>query len=249
MILIIAALDPSGGAGILNDVKTMTLLGEEICTVQTGIIIENNKKVEKIYPEKLKIVEEQLDIILNNRQNIDIIKIGALLSDDLAELIYNKLKNTNKKIIIDTPLKSSVGPEIYKGKLSSILDLISISYLTTPNQEELTSLTGKKDIISGAEYLLNKGVKYVLVTGINKSTDTLFWKNAILNNKSFYGSEIHKTPHGTGCMYSSLITSFLSKNYDIKTSIEKSKKEIQHAIKKAYKVNNGPEILSFESLR
>ena len=76
-ILIIAGSDPSGGAGIQADIKTVTALGSYAMTAITALTVQNTTGVKSIISINPKDISKQ---ILFTCQDIkpDAIKIGML---------------------------------------------------------------------------------------------------------------------------------------------------------------------------
>ena len=109
VVLTIGGYDPSGGAGITADIKTISSLRCHPISLITCLTSQNTKKFELIEPVNIDVFISQADLLLSDFK-IDIIKIGALGSDKIVEetkRILNKLKDT--KIVIDPVIESTTG--------------------------------------------------------------------------------------------------------------------------------------------
>ena len=91
-VLIIAGSDPSGGAGIQADLKTLTSLGVYGMTAITALTVQNTKGVKSVIPVSPNLIKDQ---IIYSAKDIkpDAIKIGMLHS----KLVIKKVMDVTKK--------------------------------------------------------------------------------------------------------------------------------------------------------
>ena len=90
-VLTIAGFDPSGGAGLLADVKTLEQLkcqGLAVCTVNT---IQNDTTVTKCYWISIAEIKEQIELLFE-RFEINVVKIGVVENWGVLQQIINLLK-------------------------------------------------------------------------------------------------------------------------------------------------------------
>ena len=90
-VLTIAGSDPSAGAGIQQDLKTITSLGCYGTTVITALTVQTTKGVQAVMPVPGAIVRQQLDAIFSDIR-IDAIKIGQIPDRNVAQAIVEALK-------------------------------------------------------------------------------------------------------------------------------------------------------------
>src|SRR5690606_6471659 len=67
-ILSIAGIDPSGGAGILADIKAMSALGGYGCAVVAALTAQNTQAVTAIHPVPHEFVVQQIDTLFADVQ-------------------------------------------------------------------------------------------------------------------------------------------------------------------------------------
>ncbi|WP_423793191.1 thiamine-phosphate synthase family protein [Methanocaldococcus indicus] len=233
-MLIIAGYDPSGGAGVLADLKVCRELNINPRVVTTSIIPQNNLKVYEKYDLPIENIENQLKSIFEEYY-IKWVKVGVV-SGECIDLIVEYIKKYDLKVILDPVLESSTKYKFIEN-LDKYLELINSSYLITPNEKEYRVL---KDYLSDYK-------NYILITGIN---DKLIKNNELI--KEFYGVKLDRDVHGTGCVYSTAITSFLFLGYNLFESIEEAKKlaisSVIYAEKTKFGYNSNPKHINKEKI-
>lgn len=216
-VLTIAGLDPSGGAGILADIKTFEqhkVTGFAIATANT---IQTENKFHDIEWIDLAFVIKSIETLFASYK-IETVKIGIVPSIEyLSEIVSAiKLQSPATQIIWDPVLKSTTKFEFmviedysHLHKILSKIDLI------TPNYNEIEILF--PGFIS-KNFGLQNGISsaVLLKGGHNESaigTDRLFLKNEVLDLLPTHQKCFEK--HGSGCVLSSAIASNLALNQTI----------------------------------
>lgn len=245
--LTIAGSDPSGGAGIQADIKTMTLNGVFAMSAVTALTAQNTTGVSGILEVSSEFLRAQLDAVFSDIFP-DSVKIGMVSSIELIEAIAETLKEYNaKNIVIDPVMVATSGSVLIKtDAISSLSDkLLPISSLVTPNIPEAEILSdipikNSIDMFSAAEKIGKKYSCSVLLKGghsINDANDLLYENG---NYTWFYGKRIN-TPntHGTGCTLSSAISANLAKGYSITESVKKAKAYLSGAFSYGLDLGHG----------
>ncbi|MGL6297562.1 MAG: bifunctional hydroxymethylpyrimidine kinase/phosphomethylpyrimidine kinase, partial [Methanobacteriaceae archaeon] len=96
----IAGFDPSGGAGILNDVKTFQALDIYPTSVITTLTAQNPKKVFDLEPVSIEFIKKQLDSVLTYYE-IEFGKTGMLYSSEVIKLVGSYIDDYDLKIVVD----------------------------------------------------------------------------------------------------------------------------------------------------
>jgi len=225
-LLGIAGFDPSGGAGVLADVKTF----ESNKVYGLGVISANTfqsdmefKDVDWISAEK---IIEQI-AILQKRFEFEYVKIGLIENLETLDKIVSYLisKNANTKIVWDPILKASAGFEFHKQVDSILLEKICKQlFVITPNVPEAISLGLFKDATENAKHL-SKYCHVFLKGGHAEKKlgyDTLFLKEG--KQFSFRPKAKNIFPkHGSGCVLSSALAANLAKGEDLQRACLKAK--------------------------
>jgi hydroxymethylpyrimidine/phosphomethylpyrimidine kinase len=225
-LLSIAGFDPSGGAGVLADVKTF----ESNKVYGLGVISANTfqndtefKNVDWVSAEK---IIEQITI-LQKRFEFEYVKIGLIENLETLDKIvcYLISKNANTKIIWDPILKASAGFEFHKQVDSALLEKIFKQlYIITPNMPEALLLGSFKDATENAKQLSKYCHVFLKGGHAEKKVgyDTLFLKEG--KQFSFRPKTKNIFPkHGSGCVLSSAIVANLAKGEDLQRACLKAK--------------------------
>jgi len=222
-ILTIAGFDPSGGAGLLADVKTIEANKCAAFAVCTANTIQN--ETEFISPNWIdeKMVFAQLDILLKEHQ-FEFVKIGLIRSLEFLKKTIQKLKTNNQqpKIIWDPILSASAGFDLGYD-LSELKEVLKEVYIITPNWNEVKQLSGNEDAQLGAEQLAQFTNVY-LKGGHNpdrKGKDYFYFEQKIFPFNPKVNVRYEK--HGSGCVFSSVLTANLALGFPIIKACLRSK--------------------------
>ena len=207
--LTIAGLDPSGGAGLLADIKTMELHKVHGIAICTGITLQTENVFYEMHWTPIDLVLRSIEVMLKSYP-VKAIKIGIIPSLDYLLQITTAIREQQPHvpIIWDTVLKSSsqfgFTSITDKNKIARILQQVD---LITPNYEEINQLgTGKSP--EGIALKL-RGLCNVLLKGghnpIVPGHDFLYTQNEIHPIHPIHKSVIPK--HGSGCVLAAAIAS------------------------------------------
>lgn len=90
-VLTIAGVDPSGGAGVLADIKAMSALGTFATGVVAALTAQNTRTVSGVMPVPADFVRRQIDTLFEDVR-IDAVKIGMLGAKDVMATVAEALK-------------------------------------------------------------------------------------------------------------------------------------------------------------
>lgn len=221
-LLSIAGSDPSGGAGIQADLKTMTTTGVYGAAALTCLTVQNAKGVQEIYPLPEDFVAAQIRAVLEDH-DVTHIKIGMTGSETIIHCLSRLLDPFTGEVIYDPVLASTTGERLFADNTLAALQtelLPWVSYLT-PNRDELQLLSNQAigtthDAIDAAEFVLKHYplMKGIIVKGghideseltisdflVRPDTAVVESKRRRLDNPNL---------HGTGCTYASAFASYL----------------------------------------
>ena len=244
--LSIAGFDPSGGAGISTDIKTMAAHGVHSCAVVTALTAQNPKKVFSVEPVSTTYISQQIDSIFDE-YDIKYSKTGLLYSKEIIKLVSKKVEEYDLSIVVDPVMVASAGDALAKAEIANALKrhLLKKTVLVTPNVSEAEKLSDMKiESVDDAKEAAYKIGEYcnVMITGGH-----LDGTNIIYNKEKDEMTTLHqnliKTDnlHGTGCSLSAAICAnliLLNENDkdsadedNLKIAIEKSTKFIYESVK------------------
>lgn len=234
IVMSIAGVDPSGGAGIFADIKTFQALGVYGTGIVTALTAQNPQKMYSLKAIETSYVEEQIDAILDT-YNVEYIKTGMLYSTDIIKSVSKKIREYNLKAVVDPVMVATSGGELAKNDLSQNLlkYLLPKAILTTPNVSEAEKLTNIKitneEEAKKACEKLGKTCNNIITGGHLNGINTI----NIDGSTNIFKQKLLKTDnlHGSGCNFSAAIVSYLSQKNDLKTSILKASDYTYESIK------------------
>lgn len=232
--LTIAGFDPSGGAGVLNDIKTFHALGVYGAAVLTALTAQNTKRVASILPLKPDFISQELELILEE-EPIPYVKTGMLYNRSIVKLIAEKIEEHQLKVVVDPVLVAGCGDRLSQEELISALkdNLLPLAYVTTPNIYEAEILSGVKilteaDLFEAAE-IIGENCKVIVTGGHWQGRDLLYQGNF----KYIEGELIDsKNTHGSGCSYSAALTAGLVHGLSLEKSAEQASIFVKKSIQK-----------------
>ena len=142
-VLVIAGLDPSGGAGLIADVRVISALGCRPVGVVTALTVQNTTAVvdtEAMNPDH---VREQLEFLLSDVE-VRAVKIGMIGSSAIAQAVARALALTAAPVVWDPIVHPSRGDVRFVDSLFGHAVAALAPHLTvlTPNAGELAFMTG-----------------------------------------------------------------------------------------------------------
>lgn len=169
-VLVIAGLDPSGGAGLVADVRLCERLGARPLAVATALTVQTTEGVAASHPVDAAVIEAQLDALLADVE-VAAVKIGMLGSPAVAAAVARALAATAAPVVWDPVGHATRGVALFAGELREAADVLAPrAALVTPNADEATRLTGvaiveADDAVAAGRLLCARGAGAVLVKG------------------------------------------------------------------------------------
>ena len=142
--LTIAGTDPSGGAGIQADIKTMTANGVFATCAVTALVAQNTTGVKSIVECTPDFLAEELDCVFTDIFP-DAVKTGMVSSIPLIRVIAAKLKEYGaKNLVVDPVMVATSGDRLITEDAVSALKelLLPLATVLTPNIPEAEILSG-----------------------------------------------------------------------------------------------------------
>ncbi len=245
IVLSIAGSDPSAGAGIQQDLKTITSLGCYGCTVITALTTQNTQGVQDVKAVDEEVVASQLQSLIDDL-DIAAIKIGQIPTRGAAKAITDVLKTYLSihpiPVVYDPVMVSTSGRRMMDEECVEYVkkELFPLCTLITPNLPETEVLWGKSirtkaDIEEAGRYLTDKYPTAFLVKGGHaegeEMTDRLYLTDG--TKESFNTKKIKSgNLHGTGCTLSSAIAALLAKGQSLSEAVEGGKAVVSKGIEK-----------------
>jgi hydroxymethylpyrimidine kinase/phosphomethylpyrimidine kinase len=255
--LTIAGLDPSGGAGIVADIKTFTRFGCFAAAAVTSVTFQNTRGVFGAVHQTADSVRRQIEVVLDD-YDVATVKTGMLPTREIIETVAALIEeNDLQNIVVDPVVRSTSGFDLIDDEaLAALIEkLFPLATVVTPNLPEAKRIA-KFDILSeetiarSAKVIQAFGSRNVLIKGGHALNAERKMKNAELKavDYLFEGEKLTKfeaefidttATHGTGCTLSSAIAANLTMGRDLIESVQAAKEFVTEAIKTAPYLGHG----------
>lgn len=218
-ILSIAGSDPSGGAGIQADLKSISANGGYAMAVITALTAQSTKGVSGVLMIEPDFVTAQIAAILDDIR-VDAIKIGMLGSAEIIEAVADALKPCDAPMVLDTVMVAKGGDRLLRADAVEAMRNILLPRATmiTPNLPEAADLLGtaeakdQGEMEQQARALLTMGPQQVLLKGGHLADETSPDLYLTKDQTVWLPSRRidTKNTHGTGCTLSSALATHLA---------------------------------------
>lgn len=225
VVLSIAGFDPSSGAGITADIKTIAAHGCYGVTCITAMTVQSTSGVRRVEALDPALVTDTLQELASDVQ-IDAVRIGMLGSGRVAKAVADFLSGVKGKggltnIVLDPILRSSSGADLLDSSGAKILKdrLLPLCDVVTPNIDEASALTGKsvrelEGMKEACAALHELGAPAVVITGghLDKAIDLLSFKTKHGLEQEIFKADRQKSnsTHGTGCAFATALACHLA---------------------------------------
>lgn len=252
-VLIIAGSDPSGGAGIQADIKTVTALGGYASAAVSALTVQNTVGVQDVMAVPSAFVAGQITAVLDDI-GADVVKTGMLFDAATIEAVGEALSRQafSGQLVVDPVMVATSGDSLLDPDAVSALKkvLISEGALVTPNIPEASALTGidietPDDMAAAADRLIEMGAGAALVKGGHLGGDQLMDLLVSADGTSVT-IEIERIDsrhtHGTGCTMASALATCLAKGQSLESAFASAHAFVRRAIERApgFGSGNGP---------
>jgi hydroxymethylpyrimidine/phosphomethylpyrimidine kinase len=262
--LTIAGLDPSGGAGVVADIKTFSAFGCYAATAITSVTFQNTTGVFGAVHETADSVRQQVQPVIDDL-GIDSLKTGMLPTAEIIEETAHLVRENNlENLVVDPVVRSTSGFDLIdNAALRSLVKyLFPLAEIVTPNIPEAERISGvaiesERDISDAAAVMREIGAKNVLIKGghfhgghwqtsvssphVSKGSmlavDYLFLEGGLQRLAGAYYETA--ATHGTGCVLSAAIAANLALGKSLLEAVQISKAFVNEAIRTAPNIGHG----------
>lgn len=246
-VLTIAGSDPSGGAGIQADIKTITVHKMYAMSAITALTAQNTTGVYGVADTSPDFVARQLDCIFTDIFP-DAVKIGMVSNSEIIKVIGKKLNQYNAvNIVADPVMVSTSGSRLLSEEALEALvsELLPLATVITPNIPEAEVLWGasinnrEQMLLAGKSIAAELGTSVLIKGGHldGNAVDLLYSEGKAY----WYDAEriCSSNTHGTGCTLSSAIACGLADGKSLDASIRRSKAYLTGALKAGLDLGKG----------
>jgi hydroxymethylpyrimidine/phosphomethylpyrimidine kinase len=242
--LTIAGVDPSGGAGVVADVKAFSALGAYACAVIAAVTAQNTRAMTGIHWVPADFIARQMDTLFQDVK-IDAVKIGMLGTSAIIRTVADGLARWKPRyVVVDPVMVAKSGDALLAKEAVSTLKeaLLPLATVITPNLPEAGILTGDrapeslKEMHRCAEKLRrllpNDRDRWVLLKGGHLPgpdvLDLLFDGERMIELPAKRVET--KNTHGTGCTLSSSIAALLPQRATVPEAVREAKDYLTRAL-------------------
>jgi hydroxymethylpyrimidine kinase/phosphomethylpyrimidine kinase len=259
--LTIAGLDPSGGAGIIADIKTFTAFGCFATAAVTSLTYQNTTGVFGAAHQSANSVRAQVMPLVQDF-SIACVKTGMLPTQEIIREVARLFRETELPApVVDPVARSTSGYDLIdeEALASLIKELLPLARILTPNIPEAERLTGlrvtdEEGMRRAAQRLREMGARAVLVKGGHLPAQGTVDGGQKAGQKSsvpdLLDDEGHVTvfrlervetnsTHGTGCTLSAAMAACLGLGLSLEDSIRRAKRFVTDALRHAPGLGQG----------
>jgi len=250
VVLTIAGFDPSSGAGVTADIKTIAAHGCYGVACISALTVQSTAGVRRVEPVDAGLVAESLAELASDIE-IAAVHLGMLGSGKVVRavaefLAAHKLSN----VVLDPILKSSSGANLVDAAGARLLieKLLPLATVVTPNVDEASAMTGlavadPEQMRAAASKLHQMGAAAVVVTGghLEKAIDLLsFTTKRGVEQEIFKSARLRSnSTHGTGCAFATSVACHLAQGRGLPEAVLLAKAYVAAAISNAHPLGHG----------
>jgi len=250
VVLTIAGFDPSSGAGVTADIKTIAALGCYGVACISALTVQSTVGVRRVQPVDAGLVTETLTELASDI-GIAAVHIGMLGSGKVVQAVADFLAaHQMPNVVLDPIFKSSSGTDLLDalGRQLLIDKLLPLSTVVTPNIDEASALTGlpvtnPEQMRAAARKLHEMGASAVVVTGghLEKAIDLLsFTSKRGIEQELFKSVRLKSnSTHGTGCAFATSVACHLAMGRGLPEAVLLAKAYVGAAISNAHPLGHG----------
>jgi len=247
--LLVGGTDPSGGAGLAADIKSVAALGCHGCLAVTAVTVQNSFGVRSWTGVDPEVLGGQIEAVCDDCAPAAV-KSGMLgstpIASRLADLLEGRLAGA--AYVLDPVLVAGSGDPLHGEGLVDLVRrrLLPRADLVTPNLDEAEALAGckarsRKDMEKAAEALMAAGARAVLLKGGHLQGTPADYLLTSERGRWFEGRRVYPGKvHGTGCTLGSALTAHLALGYGIGDAVSSSLTYLRSAIRGAVMLKGGP---------
>ncbi len=252
-LLVISALDPSAGAGMLMDTLAARAAGAQVVSAVTAITVQGPSGIRSVHPVESSLLTSQIETLLDELP-VGAIKIGALGTEKNVQAVARILRKIPEiPVVVDPVIKPTRGVQLLPTQAVTSLarKLLPVATLITPNLAEAGMLT-EMEITDEASMVevgislvasMGRGERWALVKGGHlegRPVDVLVGRNDVRRYRSRRRTGDFR---GTGCALASAIAAKLSLGATVPEAVKSARRMLTRWMDKAPHPPRGPRCL------
>lgn len=259
--LTIAGFDPSGGAGVIADIKTFTAFGYFATAAVTSLTFQNTTRVFGATHPTAEEVRRQVMPVIEDF-TVAAVKTGMLPTAETIREVARLFREERLPApVVDPVVRSTSGYDLIDDTALRVLceELLPLARVVTPNIAEAERITGieikdESDMRRAAELMREQmGARAVLVKGGDARKSEVAGQRAqeeyrfaidVLDNEgavSVFRARriVTNATHGTGCTLAAAIAACLGRGMTLEQAVGVAKRFVFDAISYAPELGHG----------
>jgi hydroxymethylpyrimidine kinase/phosphomethylpyrimidine kinase len=258
--LTIAGFDPSGGAGVIADIKTFTAFGCFATAAVTSLTFQNTTGVFGAAHQRAADVRAQVLPVVEDF-TVACAKTGMLPTREVIAEVARLFRELELPApVVDPVVRSTSGYDLITDEALATLvrELVPLARVVTPNIPEAERITGlrivdEEGMRRAARLMREMGARAVLVKGGHlqgkaegerRKTESAPFALDVLDDGgrvTVFREEMIETnaTHGTGCTLAAAIAAVLARGLSLETAVGAAKRFVTDAIRRAPHIGHG----------
>ena len=263
LVMIFAASDPTGGAGLQADLMAISSMGCHAATVVTGLTVQDTTGVDDFMAIDADYVDDQARTVLEDMP-VAAFKIGVLGDVETVAAVAEIVSDyPDIAVVLDPVLTSGRGDAFADDETLAAMRelLIPQATLITPNSFEARRLmqagsadsdndhddasSGSPTLDACAARLIEWGAEFVLVTGTHENTidvvNSLYGERngAVVHLRADAWKRLPGSYHGSGCTLASAIAALLALGLAIEEAVREAQEYTWQALAAGFRPGMG----------
>jgi hydroxymethylpyrimidine/phosphomethylpyrimidine kinase len=246
VVAVVAGCDPTGGAGIVADVRSLEALGVYPAAIVTAVTVQDGARVMEVSAVAPELVRRQLECVLDNLP-VRVVKCGMLARPATTAAVAAAVGRREVALVLDPVLRASGGEALAsRGMLEAMrTGLVPLATVVTANLDEAARLTGlsvanEEEMVAAGRRLLALGARAAVVKGghlAGEPVDVLCHGRRVVR---YPGGRIGQVAmHGSGCAFASALAAGLARGRPIAGAVEYARAHVRDLISRSWSTQRG----------
>jgi hydroxymethylpyrimidine/phosphomethylpyrimidine kinase len=252
IVMIFAASDPTGGAGLQADLMTVSSMGCHGVTVLTGYTVQDTAGVEDFVALDAEFVDDQARVVLEDMP-VAAFKLGVLGSVEIVATVAEIVSDYPDIPLVLDPVLASGRGDVFADEdvLGAIRELlVPQATIVTPNSIEARRLASQSedgeedsslDLSLCAKRLIEWGTEFVLITGTHENSadviNYLYSEDGLMRSDTW--QRLVGSYHGSGCTLASALAALLANGLDIPEAVREAQEYTWQTLAAAFRPGMG----------
>jgi hydroxymethylpyrimidine/phosphomethylpyrimidine kinase len=245
VVLAVGGHDPTAGAGVGADVRTLEAAGVAAAVAVTAITVQDGRHVRRVVATAPALLAAQIEAVMGALP-VAAVKCGMLASPAAVRVVARALRDTAVPLVVDPVLRASGGERLAgRGVARAIAEhLLPIAAVVTPNVAEAAVLAGMRiadadDMEEAARRIVALGARAAVVKGGHLEGAPVDVLVAGRSAVRWRAARIDADMHGTGCAFASAVAAGLARKRSVRTSVEHARAHVRTLLRRAQRIGSG----------